>query len=460
MLKKRDVNMLEGSIVKGLLAIAIPIMVMNVLTSLFNLIDTRMLKTFEGELAAGAVSASGSLITFISNLVVGVATGANVAVAKHIGRKEIKDAERAAGTAVAFALAASLTLLVIGVTYAESFLDMMNCKQTLKDLGAVTYFRLYFAGIPMLLLYNFCTAILRSSGSSRRIMTISIVAGATKVAVTYLFVGKLGLGVMGASYANFVAWAVFLGLGIWSLTQKSTTVKLRLKYIRFDKNELKPILRVGIPSALQMGMYSIANVMISSTVNSVGAQATTGVGIANIYDGVLYNICHATSLAVLPYVSQNIGAGNVKRAEQSVWRGALVTICIGVFFGSLSAIFSRPLAAFMADSEDVIQFARQKMIIISSTYFICGINDIFCAALRGLGKPMIPTVATMIFMCGLRFAWVFFVYPLVAVGGHNLTFLYLVWPIGWVLSIVSLLPFYFSRVKRLKAERLPNPAIN
>ena len=457
-MRKRDVNMLDGSIVKGLLAIAIPIMVMNVLSSLFNLIDTRMLKTFENELAAGAVSASGSLITFISNLVVGVATGANVAVAKHIGRKEIKDAEKAAGTAIAFALAASLTLLVIGVSFAESFLDMMNCKQALKDLGAVMYFRLYFVGIPMLMTYNFCSSILRSTGNSRRIMLIAIVAGAVKVAATYLFVGQWGLGVLGASYANFVAWAVYLGMGIWSLTQKDTTVKLRLKYIRFDKNELKPILRVGVPSALQMGMYSVANVMISSTVNAVGVQATTGVGIANIFDGVLYNICHATSLAVLPYVSQNIGAGNVKRAAKSVWRGVLITTCIGVFFGSLSAIFSRQLASFMADSEEIIWFARQKMIIISSTYFICGINDIVCAAMRGLGKPTIPTVVSLFCLCGLRFAWVFFVYPLMP--GDNLTFLYLVWPIGWLLSILVLLPFYFARLKKLKADRLPDPATN
>lgn len=457
MLRRKDVNMLEGSIVKGLLAIAIPIMVMNVLSSLFNLVDTRMLKTFENELAAGAVSASGSLITFISNLVVGIATGANVAVAKRIGRKEVKDAEKAAGTAIAFALAASLALVVIGVTFAESFLDMMNCKQALKDLGAVMYFRLYFVGIPMLMMYNFCSAILRSTGNSRRIMLIAIVAGAVKVVATYLFVGVCRLGVLGASCANFVAWMVYLGMGIWSLTQKDTTVKLRLKYIRFDKNELKPILRVGVPSALQMGMYSIANVMISSTVNAVGAQATTGVGIANIFDGILYNICYATSLAVLPYVSQNIGAGNVKRAAQSVWRGVLITLCIGTFFGALSAIFSRQLASFMADSEEIIWFARQKMIIISSTYFICGINDIICAAMRGLGKPTIPTVVSLFCLCGLRFAWVFFVYPLMP--GDNLTFLYLVWPIGWLLSIFVLLPFYFARIKKLKAEHLPNPAI-
>jgi Na+-driven multidrug efflux pump len=262
---------------------------------------------------------------------------------------------------------------------------------------------------------------------------------------------------MGAAFANFVAWAVYLVMGLWTLTRKNTTVRLRLKNIRFDKNELIPILRVGVPSALQMGMYSVANVMISATVNAVGAQATTGVGIANIFDGVLYNICYATSLAVLPYVSQNVGAGNVKRAAKSVWRGILITVCIGVFFGSLSAIFSRQLASFMADSEEIIWYARQKMIIISSTYFICGINDIICAAMRGLGKPTIPTVVSLFSLCGLRFAWVFFVYPLMP--GDNLTFLYLVWPLGWLLSIVVLLPFYFARLKKLKEEHQPNPAI-
>ena len=104
----------------------------------------------------------------------------------------------------------------------------------------------------------------------------------------------------------------------------------------------------------------------------------------------------------------------------------------------------------MSDDPEVIAWSRQKMIIISSTYFICGINDIFCAALRGMGKPVIPTIATLIFMCGLRFAWVYWVFPLVP----NITFLYLVWPIGWVLSIVSLLPVYFYTVKQQKEKHL------
>ncbi len=445
-MSKRDVNMLSGPIVKGLLSLVIPIMMMNVLASLFNIVDMRVLKLYDTDgLSVGAVGACGTLITFISNLVIGIATGANVMVARHIGRKEPKHAERAAGTAVMFSVAAGLALTVIGISCAKVFLGWVNCPEVLMS-RAVLYFRLYFSGIPLLMIYNFCAAILRSTGNSKRIMFISVTSGATKVALTFLFVGVFRLGIVGVSVATILSWLVYLALGIWSLTQSSATVRLRRKNFRFDRQELSAVLKVGVPTGLQMGMYSIANVVISAAVNSFGPEATTGISIANTFDGLLYNICHATSIAILPYVSQNIGAHNVKRAVESIWKGALLSLSIGAFFGALFAIFSGQLSSFMSDDPAVIAYSRQRMIIISSTYFICGINDIVCDALRGMGKPIAPTIATLAFMCGLRFAWVYLIFPLVP----NLTFLYLVWPIGWVLSIVSLLFVYFPTVKKLK----------
>lgn len=443
---KRDINMLEGSIVKGLVSLAIPIMMTSILASLFNIVDMRVLKMYDTDgLSVGAVGACGSLITLISNLVVGIATGANVLVARHIGRKEPEDAERAAGTAATFSLLAGLTLTVIGVSCARLFLGWVNCPNVLMD-RAVLYFRLYFTGIPILMIYNFCTAILRSTGNSKRIMFISITGGLVKVLLNILFVGVLHMGIAGVSLATILSWTVYLSLDIWSLTQKSSTVRLKWKNLRLDRKELGPILKIGIPTGLQMGMYSIANVVISAAVNSFGPEATTGISIANTFDGLLYNICHATSIAILPYVSQNIGAHNVKRAVQSIWRGAFLTIGIGAFFGALSAIFSGQLASFMSDDPVVIGYARQKMIIISSTYFICGINDIVNSALRGMGRAVPSTIATLVFMCGLRFLWVYAIFPLMP----NLTFLYFVWPIGWILSITSLMFVLIPTVKKMK----------
>ena len=245
--------------------------------------------------------------------------------------------------------------------------------------------------------------------------------------------------------ATLISWALIAFLGVHALFSKECSTRLELRYFRFYKRELFDILHVGIPTGVQMGLYSIANVIITSTVNSYGKAATTGISIANQFDGILYNICHATSLAVLPYVSQNVGAKNIARAKKSIWHGILITVAIGGFFGALSAIFSPQLSSLMSSDPQVIAYSCEKMIIISSTYFICGINDIIGAAVRGMGRPMLATATTLIYMCALRFFWVYVMFPLCP----NFTFLYLVWPVGWVLSLITLLFFLFPTAKRL-----------
>ena len=452
-MRSRDVNMLSGSITKGLLAICIPVMIMNVIQNLYNIIDLTVLKTFDTDgLAVGAVGACGSLITFITNLVTGIATGANVMVARYIGQKDQDRVHRAAGTAIAFAGVAGLGLAAIGISCAEVFLRWVNCPAELLS-RAVLYFRLYFAGVPIMMIYNFCSSLLRSSGNSRTVMVIYLTGGAIKVVATCLFVAVFHLGVVGVAAATILSWLVYTTWALIALLRSKGIVKLYPKHLRFYRPELPQTLRIGIPTGIQMGLYSIANVFISATVNSFGPQATTGISIANNFDGILYSICHATSLAIMPYVSQNVGAGNIKRAKQSILRGIGITVCIGAFFGSLSAIFSGQLSSIMSDDPVVIGFSQQKMVIISSTYFICGINDIFNAALRAIGKPSFPTATTLLFMCGLRFVWIFLIFPLVP----NLTFLYLVWPIGWILSLACAMLYYFPSMKKLE-KKLPAPS--
>lgn len=457
-MRRKDVDMLSGSIVKGLLAISLPVMVMNVLQSLFNIIDMTILKMGDagGGSAVGAVGVCGVLITMITGLVIGVSTGANVIIARYIGRKDPESIDRSIASAMAFSVTAGLALAVIGISLADVFLKWNNCP-TLLLPQATLYFRLYFAGVPILMIYNFCASILRSSGDSRRPMVFLTVGGVVKVLMSYLFVAKLRMGVKGVAFATILSWSVSAVLALWALIRNQGAVKIRLRSIRFHKKELMQILHIGVPAGMQQVLYSIANVIISATVNSFGPEATTGISIANNFDGILYQICTATSLAVMPYVSQNIGCGNVKRAMQAVWKGMLITVCLGASFGSLSAIFSTQLSSIMSSDPVVIEYSRQKMVIISSTYFILGISEILGAALRGMGKPVAATITTLLYMCAFRFVWVYLIFPLMP----NLTFLYLVWPVGWVLCIITLLFVFFPTVKKLsQAEKgTPTPAV-
>ena len=443
---KRDVNMLSGPIVKGLLTLSIPIMIMNVCTCLFNIIDLTILKTYntDNSYAVGAVGVCGTLISLMTGLVIGFSSGANVIIARNLGRTDQASVDRSISSAMAFSLAAGLSLAVIGITCAELFLTWINCPKELLS-QAVLYFRLYFAGMPVLLIYNFCASILRASGDTRRPMIFQIAGGVVKVVLTYLSIAHLSMGVVGVALSTILSWIFITVLGLWALIRNKGPVKLRIKAIRFHKTESMQILHIGVPAGLQQGLYSVANVIITATVNSFGPAATTGITIANNFDGILYQICMATSYAVMPYVSQNIGSNNIKRAMASVWKGIIVNVCFGAFFGSLSAIFSGQLSSIMSSDPVEIAYSQQKMILISSTYFICGINEILGASLRAMGKPAAPTVATLLFMCGIRFVWVYVFFPLVP----NLTFLYLIWPIGWILSIITLLFVFFPTAKKL-----------
>ena len=448
-MKRRDVDMLSGSIVKGLFAIAIPIMIMNVVQSLFNIIDMTILKAYDtgGGIAIGAVGSCGSLISMITGLVIGVSSGANVIIARNIGMRNQQSVDRAVDSAVAFSLASGFLLLVIGIFGAETFLTLVNCPEKLFD-QAVLYFRLYFAGVPIFMLYNFCASILRATGDSKRPMVYLTVGGVVKVVFTYVFTAQFQMGVAGVGLATILSWATSAVMGVIAVVRNQGMVSLRPRQIRFHKTEMLAMLRIGVPAGLQQALYSVANVIIVATVNSFGPEATTGISIANNYDGILYQISCATALAVTPYVSQNIGRGNVKRAAQSVGRGILITVGLGLSFGILSAVFSRQLASIMSNDPVVIAYARQKMIIISTTYFICGINEIMGGALRGMSKPLPPTICTFLYMCVLRFVWVYLIFPL----QPNLTFLYLVWPVGWSMSILTLLFFYFPALKKHKSS--------
>ena len=452
-MRRKNVNMLSGPIVSGLLAIAIPVMTMNVVSSLFNIVDMAILKGYDNSgYAVGAVGVCSILITAISGLVNGSASGANVVIAKFLGAKDDFHTSRAIHTSVALSLVAGLLLTVVGVGGAGLFLKWVNCPDALMD-QAVLYFRMYFAAVPMLMFYNFGAAVLRSFGDSRRPMIFLMISGAVKMALNYVFVAHFQMGVKGVAFATILSWALLTVFMLVALLRNEGIGKVVISKIRLHKEELLQILRIGIPAGLQQVLYSIANVLISATVNTFGPAATTGISIANQFDNILYQVSTASALAVMPYVSQNIGAGNIRRATQSIWRGMMITICLGASLGALSAIFSGPLSYTMTNDPAVVAYSRQKMVLVSSTYFICGINEILGAALRGMGKPSAPAVATLVFMCLIRFVWVQWIYPFLP--EPKLTFLYLIWPIGWILSIATLVCVLIPTVKKLRQQHLP-----
>ena len=444
-MKTNNVDMLSGSVFKGLLSITMPIMIMNIMQTMFNVVDMSVLGNFVNDTAVGAVGACGTLIVLCTSLLIGIASGANVVIAKHIGSGDREHAERAVGCAVLFSIVGGLVLAVIGVSCAKIFLSWTNCPEELIKQAAI-YFRIYFLGVPVIMFYNFCASILRSIGDTKRPMLFLMLGGVIKILLNFFFVTVFDITVEGVAIATIISNTIAGGLCFIVMLRSNDMIRFNYKRMKFYGSELKQMLYVGIPTGLQSSLYSLANTVIATAVNRFGADATTGLSIANQFDGILYQIVNAPSLAIIPYVSQNIGAKNINRAKEAVAKSVIITIAFGASLGALSAIFSGQLSSLMSSTPAVIMYSKQKMIIVSSTYFICGINEVLSGALRGMGKPITPTISTLIFMCMLRIVWVHFVFPICP----TLTFLYLVWPIGWILCIIIALSVFFPTLSKLQ----------
>lgn len=447
-MKRNQVDMLSGPIFKGLLSMTIPIMIMNVMQNMFNLIDMTILGNLATDTAVGAVGTCSALITLCTGLLIGISTGSNVVVAKTIGSGDKERTEKAIGTAVLFSVVSGLVVMIIGVIGAETFLRWIKCPETLLA-PATLYLRLYFLGVPFLMLYNFSASILRAGGETKRPMYYLLLGGTVKVILSYFLISIFDMSVDGVAVTTIISNILSGTLCFVTLKHGTNTVKFNFNKCRFYAREMKEILTVGIPAGLQIAVYSFANTVIVTAVNGYGPDAATGVSVANQFDGILYQISVASALAATPYIAQNVGADNLKRAKKAIVNSIWITMLFGGGLGLLSAIFCRELSSLVSTTPEVIKFSCQKMVLISSTYFICGINEVMAGTLRGVGKPVVPTIASLLFMCLIRFPWVYFVFP----HFSSLTYLYLIWPIGWILSIITQLIAYFSAMSKLQKNQ-------
>ena len=448
-MRAREVNMLEGSVMKGLFAMALPIILMNVFQQLFNAIDMTVLGKFANDAAVGAVGACSTHISLFTGLVSGLATGANVVISRFLGHGDRDKAERAVGTSLIVGVIGGFALLAVGVLFARGLLVIVDCDESLLA-GATRYFRLYFCGLPAYMVYFFGASILRARGETRLPMIYLLIGAAAKVVLNFALVAGLHLTVEGVGYASIAANLISAVLTFRAVYRMEGTLRFSWRNVRVFGYELRQILLTGIPVGLETALYSVANLAIAAVVNGYGPDATTGYSIASQCNNIVYHVCVGSSYAVMPYVAQNVGAGNLGRVRETVRKALLLTTVLGGAVGWSFAIFARPIASLMSKTPVVIDFAAEVIVLVSGTYFLCGIMFAMNAVLRGLGRPIVPTVSTMVFMFALRFLWVWFVYPLCPTP----VFLYAVWPVGWVLCILTTLCFYFPTMRRMEKRYL------
>ena len=446
-----EIDMTHGPILKKLLLFTVPLILSSILQLLFNAADVVVVGRFaqQGDLCLAAVGSTGSLTSLIVNMFVGLSVGTNVVVARAWGSGDHKAMEESVHTSMLVSVVSGVILAVVGVIGARVFLEWMNTPEEVIDLSSL-YLRIYFAGMPANMIYNFGSAILRSVGDTRRPLIYLIIAGALNVILNLFFVIVLHMDVEGVALATIISQAVSAALVVICLMRSEGGLRLTLKKLRIAGNMLKEIARIGLPAGFQGVLFSISNVMIQSSINAFGATVMAGSSAAGNLEGFVYVGMNAFHQAAVSFSSQNLGAGEYKR----IWRIAVVCqVCVtvvGLLMGVGVWFFGSELLRIYTTSQEVVNAGLVRLSYVCLPYALCGMMDVMTGSLRGIGYSVTPMLVSILGICVFRVAWIATVCKLPACS--DIDFVYLSYPISWIITLIAHTICFVWAMRRVKLK--------
>lgn len=438
---KYEIDMCNGSILDKLISFSIPLMLSGILQLLFNAVDIIVVGRFTGSEALAAVGSTTALINVFVNFFIGISLGSNVLVARFYAAGKDKEMSETVHTAITLALISGIVMGIVGVVSAKGALQLMDTPDNVLDLSAL-YMRIYFVGMPFFMLYNYGAAILRAVGDTKRPLMFLIVSGATNVVLNLILVIRFHLGVAGVAIATVISQGISCVLVLRCLYYSEGSYQLRFSKLGMKARYVKQIFQVGVPAGIQSTIINFSNVLLQSSVNSFGSVAMAGYTAANNILGFLYVSVNSITQACMSFTSQNYGVRKFKRMDRILLECLGLTVTVSLIFGGGSYLFGSELMHIYTKSADVVACGTDIMLYTTVTYFLCGIMDLFPGALRGMGHSAVPMILSVVGTVGTRIVWIYWVFP----QHRALDFLFISYPVSWILTIVmQVICFYFVR---------------
>ena len=406
---KDRMDMIHGSLGDKIIRYAIPLAVTGILQQLFNAADLAVVGRFAGKSAMAAVGSNAPVIGLLVNLFVGISLGSNVIIAKSIGQQDSEKISKAVHTSVVVAVLGGLFLAALGELLAPEVVRLLEVPAEVCPL-AVKYLRIYLAGMPVILLYNFEAAIFRSCGNTRTPLAALVASGVLNVILNLFFVLALGMDVDGVATATVLANLVSSLLLFAALRKTELSIRLEPRKLRIHKDVLAQILMVGVPAGIQGMIFSFANIIIQSAVNSLGTTVMAASSAAYNLEVFAYYIMNSFGQACTTFVGQNYGAGQNDRCRRTVQLCLMQCAVSTAAACGLILLFSRPLLGIFNTDPEVIAVGRVRLVYIFGAYAFSFIQEGLSGYLRGFGVSFIPASCAVIGICGVRLAWIFTVF--------------------------------------------------
>lgn len=412
-LKKQKLDMLNGSIWNKLPVFALPIAATGILEQLFNASDIAIVGNFaqtDKTAAVAAVGANSPIIGLILNLFIGIALGANVVIANAIGRDDKQTVQKAVHTSMVVSVIGGVLVAIIGEIIAEPLLTALNVPNDVLEL-ALLYLRIYFLGMPVILLYNFEAAIFRSIGETKMPLIALTLSGILNVLLNLFFVIVLKMSVNGVATATVLANVVSAGILYIKLVKSDKYIKVEFKKLRIDGKVFAKIMQIGLPAGIQSAVFAVANIVIQGAINSLGTVVIAASSAAFNIEIIAYNVMNSFSQACTTFVGQNFGANKIDRCKKTLF---LCLIEDAIASGTailIVLITGKFLLSIFNNNPEVIEIGYTRLVIIFIAYIFSMLYEVMSGYLRGFGFSLVPAILTTVGVCVLRIIWINTVFP-------------------------------------------------
>ncbi len=445
-------DMTHGPLLGKILLFSLPLMASNLLQLLFNTADIVVVGRWAGHASLAAVGSTACIINLVINLLVGISVGVNVVIARYLGETgREEEIANALHTALLIGIAGGALLGLGGILASGWMLDLISAPADVRPL-ALVYIRIYFAGTPFMMVYNYGAAALRAEGDTRRPLVFLTVSGALNVALNLFFVIALRMDVAGVALATVISQGLSAGLVLGCLAFSKGALRFSFRRLRIDPWSLKAMARVGIPAGVQGCLFSLSNVALQGAINSYDSIVVAGYSAGASIENFLYISMNAFHHACQTFTSQNLGARRHRRIFRTVRLCLLCTLVLGIAQSAAVSAFARPLVSIYNNDPAVIQAGAERIWTVVPFYVIFGVADVLVGAIRGCGSPVVPVVINLLATCVLRLLWVRFLDTSVV----DVAWVYASYPVSWTVLLAALAVFWLYRRQKLRAEMRPD----
>ena len=413
-LSKKLVDATKGPLLPLIITYAVPLIISTLIQSLFNAVDLAVLGTMASTTAVASVGATTAIASLIVQTFVGLATGTKLIIARQIGMRDTRSIRKTVNTSLLLALILGSFIAIFGCIFAPTFMRWVNCPSDCFK-GAVLYIRIYFCGAPVILLYNYGSAVLTSSGDTQRPLYYILAGGALNVILNVILCLILPEKVMAVAIATIASQALGAILVIIRLCRMDGDCRLDLRNIRFDFPALSKILRYGLPLALSTMIYPLSNLQIQSAINSfdpIFGTATAGSSASGTIESIPAAFTTSFGATAAVFVGQNIGAGRSERVKKSFWLclalGVASTAVIGGFMYLTGEFW---LSILVKNDPKAIHFGMIRMFYLCLFYFVAAANNALSHTIQAYGYPAASTVISVVGVLIFRVIWMATVYP-------------------------------------------------